>query len=553
MDTQKLARLLFPRETKSLSEWEAIYPKRDLPRGAAVTRFAPSPTGFVHVGSMFPIIVNQRLSRSSGGIMLLRLEDTDSKREISGAAVDIIQTLAEYGIVFDEGVFLTSENKISEKGCYSPYFQQSRKSLYTSCARHLVEQGYAYPCFCSEDALSAMRQEQQSRKDNLGYFGKWASCRNLSLEDIQNKLAQGQACVLRLKSPGNNSNKIVLDDLCRGQLEMPENDIDHVLLKSDGIPTYHFAHAADDHFMRVTHVVRGDEWLATYPLHHQLFGLLGFDRPKYIHLAPLMKAQDGSKRKLSKRKDPEAALRYYSENGFPKEALQEYISILLNSDYDDWRRANPDADAEAFPFSVKKLGWSGSLFDMDKLLDVSRGVIAGMTACQVYNGTAGWAERFDQGFHKLFTRNRAYSERILSIGRGGKKPRKDIATWKDVPCYISFFFPELFSPREIIPVGITPEDYSAVLSAYAPIYDTNDEQGEWFQKIKDLGASLGFCPDVRTYKKCPENWKGSVADVCMVLRTAVTGRENSPDLYECMRILGKAAVLERINHLAVRK
>jgi len=545
MESKELSSLLFSPDVPDLDVLERRFPPRALPDGAAVTRFAPSPTGFVHVGSLFPLLVNEHLSRASGGVHLLRIEDTDDKRRVDGAENEILEALRGYGVSFDEGVLPDG----SEAGGYAPYRQRQRTEIYHACARFLVEQGLAYPCFCSEDTLADMRRKQEAEKSNFGYFGKWAVCRNLPPEEIRDRLSRKVPYVLRLKGPGDGTRKIFLDDLCRGRLEMPENDMDHVLLKSDGVPTYHFAHAVDDHFMRVTHAVRGDEWLATYPLHHQLFGLLGFTRPKYVHLAPLMKRDGASKRKLSKRKDPEAALSYYAENGFPPQALREYILTLLNSNYEDWRRGHPDADPSEFPFSLKKLGSAGPLFDLDKLLDVCRAVIASMTAGQVYEQAAAWAERFCPDFHAVFTRDRAYGERILSIGRGGKKPRKDITLWKDVPSYVDFFFPERFIPYAGVPGGLDPSDRAAILSGYGPLYDPADDQTAWFQKIKDLGETLGFCPNVKDYKANPENWKGSVADVSMVLRAAVTGRENSPDLYECMRILGKDTVLERMKQI----
>ena len=545
MDTNKLSALLFPQGTAAISELEDRYPPRALPEGAAVTRFAPSPTGFVHVGALFPAIVGERLSHSSGGGSILRIEDTDGKRRVDGAAEEILAGLNAYGVSFDEGVCLT-EGKISERGAYGPYYQRQRVPLYHACARFLVEQGHAYPCFCSEDKLSAMRQKQESEKANFGYFGPWAACRDLSLPEIGEKLDRGTPYVLRLKSPGRPGQKIVLDDLARGRLELPENDIDHVLLKCDGVPTYHFAHAVDDHFMRVTHVVRGDEWLATYPLHHQLFGLLGFRRPKYVHLAPLMKLEESSRRKLSKRKDPEAALRYYAEKGYPRAALREYIMTLLNSNYEDWRRGHPDDDISAFPFSVKKLGSQGPLFDLDKLHDVCRNTVSRMAAEDIYEQAAEWCRRFCPDFGLVWTRTPEYARRILSIGRGGKKPRRDITLWKDIPSYADFFYADRFVSYAGLPAGLSREDYTAVLSAYRELYDPNDDMQTWFRKIRDMGEGLGFCPDVKAYKNNPSGWKGSVADVSMALRVAVTGREMSPDLHECMRILGKDVVLERI-------
>lgn len=549
MEPQKLAKLLFPKGTLTMDDLEEKYPQRSLPEGAAVTRFAPSPTGFLHVGGLFPSMVDERLSHRTDGVFILRIEDTDDKRKVPGAVEEILTGLRAYGVTFDEGVALSGDGNITETGDYGPYTQRQRVPVYHACARFLVEQGVAYPCFCTENELAAMREKQEEEKANFGYHGKWAVCRDLTLPEIEGRLNAGTPYVLRLRSPQESGPKIILDDLCRGRIEMPENDVDHVLLKSDGVPTYHFAHAVDDHFMRVTHVVRGDEWLATYPLHHQLFDLLGFRRPKYVHMAPLMKQDGESRRKLSKRKDPEAALSYYAENGYPAAALREYIMTLLNSNFEDWRRANPDAVLEDFPFAVKKLGSQGPLFDLDKLFDVCRNIISRMGAGEVYEQVKAWSRRFDPEFHALWVRDPETTKRILSIGRGGKKPRKDITLWKDIPSYTDFFYPERFVPYAGIPKGLSHEDFHAVLQAYQTVYDPEDDMSLWFQKIKDMGEALGFCPDVKTYKNDPGEWKGSVADVSMALRVAVTGREMSPDLYECMKILGKDLVLERIKPL----
>lgn len=539
MDYKALAEILYP-NTLTTGEAEAKYPIRELPKGACVTRFAPSPTGFVHFGNLIPTTVGQILARTTGGVFFLRIEDTDAKRTVEGGVSGIIDGLAEYKIHFDEGAVSEGDN-----GAYGPYRQSERAELYRIYAKSLVERGLAYPCFCSEEQLTEIRTTQEESKENYGYYGKYAACRELELDEIRQKLAAGAGYVLRLRSNGDPAKKIALDDVLRGKIEMPENDIDHVLLKSDGIPTYHFAHAVDDHLMRVTHVIRGDEWLATYPLHHQLFDILGFERVKYLHVSPLQKMEGTTRRKLSKRKDKEAALSYFARLGCPVQAVREYIMTLLNSNFEDWRRQNPGFPLEDFPFSVKKMNIAGALFDMDKLYDVSRGVISRMDAQEVYHGVTEWAEKYSPEFYSLFSRDRDYSISILSIGRGGAKPRKDITLWSGVPEYVSFFFDETFV-KPSCPDGFTPEDYNEILAAYRDSYDSGEDQQAWFARIKAVGEKLGYCPDVKAYKASPDGWRGSVADVSMALRVAVTGRESSPDLYEVMKILGKDKVLERL-------
>jgi glutamyl-tRNA synthetase len=531
MDWSKLADMLYPTVRETPDDMERKYPPRDLPEGAAVTRLAPSPTGFIHIGNLFTAFVGERVAHSSGGIYYLRIEDTDEKRAVEGGAGQIVAGLDHYGVKFDE---------CAMRDCgYGPYSQRARAAIYHVYAKDMVRRGLAYPCFCSETTLAKMREAQESGKANFGYYGQWAKCRDLPIETVAQKMRAGGAFVLRLRCPETDKT-VVLDDPAKGRIEMPPNDVDHVLLKSDGIPTYHFAHAIDDHLMRTTHVVRGDEWIATYPLHHMLFDLLGFKRPKYIHVAPLMKLDGGGKRKLSKRKDPECALSWYAAQGYPTEAVKEYIFTLLNSNFEDWRRANTACYIEDFAFSPKKMNAAGALFDVQKLDDVSKTVISRMTAQEVYAELTAWAEKFDQEFHKLLTRDPAYTVLTLSIGRGGAKPRKDITRWGEAKAYLSFFFDELFAPA-------APPD-PAFCRAFTDIYDPGKPQDEWFAALKSLGEAHGYCPDMKQYKTDPAGWKGSVADASASLRLAVTGRENSPDLWECMRILGKERVIGRLSH-----
>jgi len=541
MDTIALAELLYPNITLTPDNYEARYPERNLPEGARVTRIAPSPTGFVHIGNFFPVITDLYLARQSGGVFYLRIEDTDLKREVPGGIQEIIDSFKIYEIEFDERA-----TESGDIGCYGPYRQRRRAEIYQSFAKRLVQEGKAYPCFCSEEELSDMRAAQEAEKANFGYFGKWAKCRDLPLEEIERRITRGLPFVLRLKSAGNPENKITCRDLIKGDLVMPENDIDHVLLKSDGIPTYHFAHAVDDHLMRTTHVVRGDEWLATLPLHLQLFQMLGWKPPQYVHIAPLMKMDGESKRKLSKRKDPEAALSYYDEQGFPPASVMEYALTLLNSNFEEWRAANPAANIRQFPFSTEHMSASGSLFDLNKLTDVSKNVIAAMTSGQVLEKVLSWSARHDTQLNSLLSRDTEYAQRIFAIGRGGDKPRKDLAVWRDVRPYLDFFYDELWVPEYDFPENVGKADALSILRGYAAVYDEQDEQSVWFEKIRALSESLGYAGQTKEYKKNPGAYKGHVGDVSMVLRVAVTGRRNSPDMHQVMSILGRQRLLDRM-------
>ncbi len=542
-DNLRLAELLYPECKLTFEEALKMFPKRNLPEDAAVTRLAPSPTGFVHLGNLFPALTSERLAHQSGGVFILRVEDTDQKREVEGAVEILLNSLERYDIIFDEGA--TADG---EKGNYGPYYQRQRAEIYQAFAKKLVSDGKAYPCFCSEERLEQMRKEQETAKDNFGYFGKYAACRNLSLEEIEEKLNNGEKFVLRFRSQGDPSKTAVVNDLIKGKLEFPENDIDHVMLKSDGIPTYHFAHAVDDYLMGTTHVVRGEEWLATLPFHVQLFEALGFPLPKYMHIAQLMKLDNGTKRKLSKRKDPEAALSYYYEQGFPSKSVSEYIMTLLNSNFEEWRIANPSAPLNDFEFTAEKMSVSGCLFDMDKLLDVSRNAISTMTADEVYSQVTAWAKDNDAVLYEKFTANPEYAKSILAIGRGGEKPRKDISKWNEVRDYVSFFYDDLFEMTGEMPENVSSEDKIEILSKFAETYCETDDQETWFAKMTEIAEALGFAPKTKLYKKNPELYKGHIGDVSMVLRVAVTGRKNSPDLYEIMKILGKEKVLERLNN-----
>lgn len=540
MDYQALAELLFPEVTETPEALEEKYPLRNLPEGAVVTRMAPSPTGFVHLGNLVQGLTSERMAHQSGGVLFLRVEDTDAKREVPGAVEVLIEALKHYGIHFDEGATMDGDN-----GIYGPYRQRQRAAIYHVYAKKLVSQGMAYPCFCTEEELNAMREKQEAAKETTGYYGSYALWRDRPMEDIRAQLDAGKPWVLRFRSTGSIENQFKFDDLVKGKLTVTENNIDHVLLKSDGIPTYHFAHAVDDHLMRTTHVVRGDEWLATLPFHIQLFQALGFKLPKYVHIGPLMKMDGTSKRKLSKRKDPELALTYYQAEGFPVESVYEYIMTLLNSNFEDWRRANPDAPATDFKFSAKKLNPAGSLFDYAKLTDVSKNVISRMDAGKVYEELTQWAQEFDPDFAEKLTADPDYAKKILAIGRGGKKPRKDLAVWKDAKPYMGFFYDEYLAKPEF-DEKFDKAVIRDVLNRFLESYDPADDSGTWFDKVKAITTAIGFTTDMKAYKADPAAFPGTVTDVSTFLRLAVTGQTNSPDLYTVMQILGTDRTKARI-------
>lgn len=546
MDYNALADLLFPDVTDTPEQMEEKFPLRNAPEGAVITRMAPSPTGFVHLGNLVQGLTSERMAHQSGGVLFLRVEDTDAKREVTGAVEVLINTLKHYGIHFDEGATMDGDN-----GLYGPYRQRQRAGIYHVYAKKLVSDGMAYPCFCTEDELAEMREKQEANKETTGYYGKYAMWRDRSMDEIRQQLDVGKPWVLRFRSTGSIENQFKFDDLVKGKLTITENNVDHVLLKSDGIPTYHFAHAVDDHLMRTTHVVRGDEWLPTLPFHIQLFKALGFKLPKYVHIGPLMKMDGNSKRKLSKRKDPELALTYYKAEGFPVDAVYEYIMTLLNSNYEDWRRANPDASATDFKFSPKKLNPAGNLFDYAKLTDVSKNVIARMDAQKVYSLLVEWAEEFDEDFAVKLKADPDYATRILAIGRGGKKPRKDIATWKEAKPYMGFFFDD-YLQDPVFDERFANGTIVEALNRFLTGFDIADDSSTWFDKVKEITTEMGFTTDMKAYKANPEAYPGTVADVSTFIRLAVTGKTNSPDLYTVMQILGYDRTRDRILNIIAR-
>lgn len=540
---EKLANLMFPTITRTPEEYETIYPPRQLPEGARVTRVAPSPTGFLHLGVFFTAMVNRLVAGTPGSVFYFRLEDTDKKREVEGGAEDLLRGMNAFGLTIDEGFVAPGEIR----GDYAPYQQSQRVEIYHAYVKDLVAKGFAYPCFCSEEQRASARERQEADKCRTGYYGPFAVCRLLSAEEAIARIEAGDPYVVRLRSPGSEQNRITFDDLIKGRIEMPENDEDLVLLKSDGVPTYHFAHAIDDHLMRTTHVIRGDEWISSVPKHLQLFRMLGFKPPKYAHVSPIMKQEGDSKRKLSKRKDPEAAMHFYAEQGYPADSVLEYLMTVASSDFEDWRRRNPDAPRTDFPFNLKKMSVSGALFDMDKLNDVSKRVISVMDAQRVTHEIRCWAADYDREFYALLERDPAYAEGIFSIDRGGAKPRKDIARWSDAKDYAAYFYDELFDGAFELPENLSSADAKAALSAYRAVYDETEDKQAWFETVKRICPPLGFCPEVREYKKNPEGFKGHAGDISTVIRLAVTGRRNTPDLCAIMQLLGRERVLRRID------
>ncbi len=541
----QLAQLLFPNIEKTTEDYEEMYPERDLSEGARVTRFAPSPTGYLHIGGLFQALINQMTAKISNGVAYLRVEDTDKKREVEDGVSAITDSLRLFDVAFDEGV--TGFN--TERGAYGPYTQSKRAEIYQTVAKTLVEKGLAYPCFCTAEELSALRERQEEEGALIrGYFGEYAKCRDLTFDEIKSKLDAGTEWVLRLRSKGSDDKRIVFDDVIRGKIEMPENTIDEVLLKSDGIPTYHFAHVCDDHFMRTTHVIRGEEWISSVPKHIELFKTCGYKVPKYAHTPQVMKIDEetGDKRKLSKRKDPEAAVSYFVEEGYPKESLTEYLFTLISSAFEDWRRANPNIPATDFPFNLKKMSSSGCLFDLVKLNDVSKNVISLMTAQTVYERVSEWAKSFDKEFYEILSANPERATAIFNIDREKAKPRKDIAKWSEVKDYYSFMFNDYYEKDYTLPENISKQDALAIVKEYTTVFSLSHDKDQWFETVKSICEPLGFVANVKEYKQNPEAYKGHVGDVSTVIRIALTSRVNTPDLYSIMCLLGENEINARL-------
>ncbi|GAA0071404.1 glutamate--tRNA ligase family protein [Clostridium sardiniense] len=547
MSRETLANLIFKNELKTPEYYLEKYPERNLKEGARVVRYAPSPTGFQHIGGVYAALINERLAHQSEGIFYLRIEDTDQKREVEGAIEDTIATMHNFGMNFDEG--MTGEE--TSKGEYGPYRQSQRKEIYHTFAKQLVEKGLAYPCFCTPEELNEIREKQMAEKITPGYYGEYAVYRNLPVEEAIKKIENGEEYILRLKSPGKEENRVECHDLIKGDVSFPENVQDIVIIKSDGLPTYHFAHAIDDALMHTTDVIRGEEWLSSLPIHLQLFDVLGFKRPNYAHVPTIMKSENGSKRKLSKRKDPESAVSYYREEGYPAVSVIEYLLNIINSSFEDWRAENPDADYHEFPVALDKMSKSGALFDIVKLHDVSKNVICKMKPEVVYDYYTTWAKDFDKEMFEFVTKDEAMMKEVFNIDKEGPKPRKDFGKWNEVREKIFYFFDELFDLEKAedveLPKTLNLEDAKSVIESYAKAYNFNTDQETWFEELKALAVELGYATNRKEYKKNPENFKGMVSDVAGAVRAALTHRTNTPDLYTIMQIMGEEKVRERFN------
>lgn len=565
MNRQELADLIFP-NAREISYYEEKYPERDLPEGAVVTRFAPSPTGFVHIGALEQCIVETSLVKKSGGVLILRIEDTDQKRKVENGVQGIIDSMKDFDIIFDEGMVSETESV----GDYGPYIQSQRKEIYEAYAKYLLANDKAYPCFAAEEELAALRKRQEEAGvNNIGYYGEWAVYRDLPVDEAVKRIQNGDSYVIRFKTMGKEDGKITHKDMVKGKVEMPQNILDIVIIKGDGLPTYHFAHAVDDHLMHTTHVIRSSEWFPSVPLHLELFHALGFKAPKYCHYAPMLKSEGKTdengnavldengeplllKRKISKRKDPEAAVSYYHREGIPAESVKEYLMTIANSDFEMWRRNNENADLYDFPFALKKMSTTeGALFDMDKLIDVSKNVIATFSAEKVYADVSAWAERYDAVLADML-RQKEYSLRVLGIERGAeiKKKRKDIGRWSEVRDYISYMYDEQFAGADIeyeYQLIGDRETLEQIFTLYPDQYYTpEDDSQQWFDHMKDLAERLGYAREVKIWRKAKDDWPGHVGDVSTALRVGLTGRRNTPDLYQIMRVMGPDRIRERL-------
>lgn len=544
MTNKEYADILLPNVEKTFDDYKKIYPKRNLPKEAIVTRYAPSPTGYVHMGALFSAFIASKMAKQTNGVFFLRIEDTDKKREIADGVSGIIRDLKNYGITIDEGMISETE----WIGDYGPYIQSKRKDIYQAFAKHLIINDLAYPCFCTEEELAYIRKEQEDLKERIGYYGKWAKDRYLSQDEVLDKIKNGQKYVIRLKSPGKFTDKVVYTDLVKGKLELPENDLDIIIIKGDGLPTYHFAHLVDDYLMGTTHIIRGDEWLSSVPIHLQLFQIFGFEPPKYAHIAPLLKEVNGNRRKLSKRKDPEAAISYYHEKGIPTEAILLYLCTVANSNFEMWYLQNKEKTIDDFSLDFKKISSSGSLFDVEKLLNISKNYISLLKASEVYEKTLEYSKHYDKELYDLLTQYKDYSIAVMNIEREQKKPRKDMAMFSDYKKENWYMYDELFKDFEYQFDKITDRlEIKKILDLYiTKYYDVSDKE-TWFNKIKMLSEELGYAKEVREYKDNPDKYKGHVGDVSMVLRVVLTSKTMTPDLYEIMCLLGKNRIEKRFN------
>jgi glutamyl-tRNA synthetase len=542
MDYNKLAELIFPDITGTVEELEARFPERDLPEGAKVTRFAPSPTGYMHIGGLYAAMISRKIAKQSGGVFYLRIEDTDKKREVEDGVNEIINSLRKFDLEFDEGPFEGSPET------YGPFKQSERKEIYQTYVKALMKKGLAYPCFLTAEELDDIKNKQKEAKVDIGYYGEYAVSRNLTYEEVEAKLKAGMPYVVRLASPGVPGNHVTYNDPIRGNIEMPENIMDIVLLKSDGIPTYHFAHAVDDHLMRTNLVIRGDEWLASYPLHKQLFEICGFETPEYVHISPIMKAEGNGKRKLSKRKDPEAAVGFYQEQGYPAESVLEYLMTIANSNYEEWHAANSDKTIDDFQLSLAKMPVSGALFDMVKLNDVSKEMISSFSEETCYEKIMEWAKEYNEQLYTFGTNDKEGFMKTIGLWKmSGNKVRKDVGKWSDLPEMFNYLYvsDDKLELEYEVDEKYTAEQLKEVINEYKKDLFLTSEN--WFADMKVMGEKLGYCPNVKEYKKNPEGYKGSITDVCTIVRVAVTGKKNSPDLATIMNVLGEDRTRARLD------
>ena len=547
MTTKDLADLIFPNITKTIEDYEKEYPERNLKEGAKVTRYAPSPTGFMHIGNFYSVLVDYVIAKRSNGIFYLRNEDTDGAREIEGAVEYIRHVLEHYNLNPDEYEYRDIKET---KGNYGPYIQSERKEIYHAFIKHLIAEGKAYPCFLTQEEMDVIREAQAKDKRRIGIYGRYAKYRNLSPDEAAERIKNGENYVIRLKSQGDFNKKFKFDDLAFGTMEFPENDIDTIIMKSGNLlPTYHFAHLVDDHLMRTTHVVRGQEWVSSIPTHYELFKTFGFKLPKYVH-TPLILKKDGDKiRKISKRLDPEARMTYYEEKGYPIYSVIEAIMTIANSNYEAWRDSHPDAEFTDFEFSPKKMSASGALFDLDKLDNISKNYISRLKATEVFDMLDRWSREYDKEFNELINKYKEYTTSILNIEREQKKPRKDYASFSEVKGQIWYMYDELYKDFEFeFADNLDKEEIRKVLDTYFnDYYDENDDKDTWFNKMKEMTDKLGYCSDMKEYKANPDKYKGNVADISNIIRVGVTSKSQTPDLYVILKLLGKNRISKRIS------
>ncbi len=549
MTNKDLADLIFPSITKTIKDYEEMYPKRNLPECAVVTRFAPSPTGFVHMGSLLASFIERKAAKDTNGVFYLRIEDTDQERKVENGIQGITTDLKNFGIDIDEGAVSETE----EIGNYGPYIQSNRKEIYHAFIKYFIENDMAYPCFCSKEELEEIRNAQEKRKDRIGYYGRYAKCRKIPVNDAYERIKNGESYIIRLKSKGDFERKIKVKDAVKGNVSFPENDMDIVIMKQDGLPTYHFAHLVDDYLMRTTHVIRGDEWLSSVPVHVQLFEMLGVKAPIYAHISPIMKEENGVKRKLSKRKDPEAAMSYYHEKGIPTEAVKLYLMTLANTNFEQWWDANKDKTIDDFEFSFNKISKSGGLFDVEKLMNISKNYLSRIKATEFYDMLVNYTKEYDEEFYELITKYKDFTIGLLNIEREQKKPRKDYAAFSEVKSLVWYMYDELFEKHEknyeFTNINEKREIINLMKTYIEKYYDENDDQQSWFEKIKDLSEEFGYAREVKEYKENPSDYKGHVGDVSMVIRVALTTRAMTPNLYDIMKLFGKTRIIKRIEEL----